>query len=162
MKQLIVLCIVSLIIAGCGGSSAISLPTLPPLPPIVEPIIEPPPPDLPPNAPQNVQASFPEGTYIHVKWDNNTESDLTDYYIYRYSIKYDIFGPLTIPQLFAKVEQETANDVAFIYYGFTGKLCTQFHDWAIGHNFVYGYKICAMDASGQLSEYSDLAIVDTL
>jgi len=156
---IIIVTLSSFMLLSCGGGLIPGGPIAPPG-------------DLPPDAPQNVWADawvYPWPTRIHVEWDPNTESDLMGYNIYRYSLKHNIDDYSTlahsitpyVSDLLDQINQETADDAAFIYHDAIGMTWAQFDDWGIAPKFVYGYKVRAVDIYGKLSESSNSAFAAT-
>jgi len=125
-----------------------------------------------PDSPRNLQAmawNYPWPTRIHLLWDGNTEQDLRNYQVYRYSIRHNISDYSTLAHsvtpyvatLINQVVNEAAVDSNFVLYGTVDKSLHTFDDWGIKPQYVYGYKLKAVDIWDEVSEPSDVAFSAT-
>ena len=86
----------------------------------------------PPSAPQNL-SGYSDGSNIYLDWDDNTESDLNNYWVYR-----------AIPGL------------AWNNYAYRGKTISNYTDGGVSLGTTYSYRISAVDNSSNESSYSNV------
>ena len=86
----------------------------------------------PPSAPQNL-TGYSDGLNIYLDWDDNTESDLNNYWVYR-----------AIPGL------------AWNQYAYRGKTISNYTDVGVSLSTTYSYRISAVDNSINESSYSNV------
>lgn len=86
----------------------------------------------PPSPPQNL-TGYSDDLNIYLDWDDNTESDLNNYWVYR-----------AIPGL------------AWNQYAYQGKTISNYTDGGVSLGTTYSYRISAIDNSGNESSYSNV------